>query len=292
MKSLRSILSGIEIPGGLAFPEAPCALKAPSPCSCRGRGYVIRPVGAFTKAELCTCVLKCRRCFGTAQQTSNRIATSCRSPSPRKVVSFINAAAIPSRYANAHMGVFDNATGNCLRVVNRLRGWLSDFDPRKRKGLVISGTVGVGKTYLITALARALAEKGLSVRFVDFFQLLSQIRAAYAENKSDQTILRPLLRADILFVDELGKGRNTDFEAVVLDQLVINRYNENKILVASTNLYLGKKRLDELDKEKQPVFKEIGSLEERVGERIFSRLKETAEFIEIRGKDFRQLDTL
>ncbi|MBI2601645.1 MAG: ATP-binding protein [Deltaproteobacteria bacterium] len=286
--SLRGLLSAE--PG--SFPEAPCALTDLSDC-CRGNGYLFRPVGAFTKAELCPCVLKCRRCFGTAQQTSKGVARSCRTPSPRKVVSLFNNAAIPSRYADAHLGVFENMSGNCLKVVHDVRQWQRHFlSSPKRKGLIISGTVGVGKTYLITALARAVAEKGVSVRFVDFFQLLSQIRACYSENKSDHTILRPLYKADVLFVDELGKGRNTEFEAVVLDQLIMNRYNENKILVASTNLYLGKKRAKAADKEDQPAFNQIGSLEERVGERVFSRLKETTEFLEIQGKDFRQLDKL
>ena len=43
---------------------------------------------------------------------------------------------------------------------------------------------------------------------------------------------------DILFIDELGKGRNTDFELTILDQLVMGRYNQNKMIVASTNCHL------------------------------------------------------
>lgn len=266
------------------FPEIPCALSARNPC-CRGRGYLVRANGPYAKAELCSCVLKCQNCLGLAQKVVNRVVRPCRIPPPRKVVNLYNQAMIPSRYASAHLGIFKNMTGNCPFVVQEIKQWLRYFrTTSERKGLILSGPVGVGKTYLITALAKSLAEQGVSTRFVDFFQLLSHIRAAYSENKSDQDILRPLIAVDVLIIDELGKGRNTDFEAVVLDQIVMNRYNENKILVASTNLSLKETAQD----DDNSSFNYFGSFEARVGKRIYSRLLETTKFIEMQGDDFRK----
>ena len=36
----------------------------------------------------------------------------------------------------------------------------------------------------------------------------------------------------------MGKGRNSDWEMSILDQLVMGRYNQNKVVVASTNYNL------------------------------------------------------
>jgi DNA replication protein DnaC len=178
-------------------------------------------------------------------------------------------------------------TGNCLIALQEVRQWLRHYPGEgERKGLILTGPVGVGKTYMITAIAKALTEKDVSVRFVDFFQLISQIKSAYAESKSERDILGPLLAVEVLIIDELGKGRNTDFEATILDQLVMSRYNENKILVASTNLSI--KPIPKSSEDDPSSFNYLGSLENRVGKRIYSRLIETTKFVEMDGEDFRK----
>lgn len=269
----------------MSFPEMPCSLMLRQAC-CRGRGFLVRPLGPFAHAELCVCVQKCKSCLGKAQRLLNGFVRPCRSPGPRRVVNLFNQAKIPARYASAHFGVFENFTGNCRVAVNDIKLWANEFPTMTdKKGLLITGPVGVGKTYILTALAKFLTEKGVSVRFVDFFQLISQIKAAYADNKSELTVLDPLLSVDVLIIDELGKGRNTDFEATVLDQLVMSRYNENKIIVASTNLSV---KPGAYVTESDTSFNSFGSLESRVGKRIYSRLLETMSFIEMDGEDFRK----
>lgn len=289
-KTLRELLEeGDSSDEAGVFPEMPCVLKERRPC-CRGRGYRVRPLGAYAHAELCVCVQSCASCLGKAQKFFNNSVRPCRMPSPRRVVNLYNNAKIPSRYSGAHTGVFRNMTGNCLHALQSVRKWLHEFPHmQEKKGLILTGPVGVGKTYMLTAMAKALTEKGVSVRFVDFFQLISQIKSAYAENKSEQAILSPLLQVEVLIIDELGKGRNTEFEATVLDQLVMNRYNENKILVASTNLSV--KKSVEMTADSEHAFSDYsGSLEQRVGPRIYSRLLETTLFVEMDGKDFRLQD--
>ena len=270
----------------LSLPEIPCSLLAQLPC-CRGRGYRVEARGPHAYAELCECVKHCKSCMGKGQRLVNGTVRTCRSPGPRRVVNLFNQAKIPARYAGAHLGVFRNMTGNCLIVLQDVRQWLRHFTTTSEKrGLILTGPVGVGKTYMITAIAKALTEKNVSVRFVDFFQLISQIKGAYAESKSEQAILKPLLAVDVLIIDELGKGRNTDFEATVLDQLIMARYNENKVIIASTNLSVKPGAANE--SEDGSSFNYTGSLEHRVGKRIFSRLLETTTFIEMTGDDFRK----
>ena len=49
--------------------------------------------------------------------------------------------------------------------------------------------------------------KGVSVKFVDFFQLLAEIKASFSKKESEELILKPLIEVDVLCIDELGKGR-------------------------------------------------------------------------------------
>src|SRR5690606_37380996 len=111
-------------------------------------------------------------------------------------------------------------------------------------------------------------------------------------------VLGPLLSVDVLIIDELGKGRNSDWELTILDQLVTGRYKQNKTIIASTNYLLRgsdeKRHLFNLDLE-QPGAARGGfspltfeSLESRIGKRIYSRLCEMCLFWEINGKDMRR----
>jgi DNA replication protein DnaC len=275
----------------------PCALRQAGPC-CDGRGYQVTTKGALAQAVICQCVKACPGCFGQARRLDGNDSHSCRIPSPPSVLGLINAAMIPARYAEASLDRFSNYShqGNGRRVMTEMVRWGQNFKPRGDRGVVIEGPVGSGKTYILAALAKDFAERGLSVRFSDFFQLLGELKAGFSEGKADATQLQPLIDVDVLFIDELGKGRNTDFELTVLDQLVCGRYNQGKTIIASTNYKLEAKRKEyniPLDRPGGSGFGEFSpdqfeNLEQRIGRRIFSRLKEMTTFVELQEDDFRR----
>ena len=277
-----------------------CALDYDQPC-CKGKGYQVVSQGAYARGEICSCLKNCPQCLGKLFKKTTGGVIPCTSPNPSRICSLLNEADIPARYAHAELRNFSNRSGNCGRVLHKVTQWVSRYKELDR-GLILSGPIGVGKTFILTALAKNLIQNGVSVKFVDFFQLVGQIRAGYSDQKSDQTFLKPLINVDVLIIDELGKGRNTDFELTVLDQLVMGRYNQNKIIVASTNCYLrespepqrglSQKKLDQLSSSQQPqralAPETAEHLSERVGPRVFSRLTETTYFIEMLGDDYRQ----
>ncbi len=284
------------------FDQTPaCHLKMARPC-CGGKGYQIHvDDGIFAKATTCSCVKECPGCFGSGRKIAGNKAEECRTPNPGTVSNLINSAYIPSRYGEATITGFENFTGNAKNLINEINRWKSRFKPVGGAGRIIEGPVGVGKTYILSALAKEFAEKGLSVRFTDFFQLLAELRAGYSEGKSDVTTLAPLLEVDVLVIDELGKGRNNDFELTILDQLVCGRYNQNKTIIASTNYKLQGRPVAhsyniELDRHLTNSPAEFASdrfenLEQRIGPRIFSRLREMTIFMELSGGDYRRRNT-
>ena len=277
-----------------------CALTAGASCSggCGGSGYLVGRAGPYAHGTVCSCVTTCAVCFGRARMVdSNGVSKPCRTPSPVSVVNRLNDAQIPARFADATLDSYSNFAGNGRDILQRLVRFAKDFRAEDGRGMLISGGVGVGKTYLLSGLARILCAQGVSVKFVDFFQLLGVLRAAYSQDKSDLSILNPLLDVDVLIIDELGKGRNTDWELTILDQLVMGRYNQRKPIVASTNCPItGKKSLQgsyNFDLEQMQRMggfapTQFEHLESIVGMRIYSRLIEMCEFAELTGDDVRR----
>ena len=90
----------------------------------------------------------------------------------------------------------------------------------------------------------------------------------------------PLVETEVLVIDELGKGRSNEWELNILDQLISKRYNASKKTVITTN-YVSSDIARGIGEEKE-------ILEERVGERIASRLYEMCEFMHLEGKDYRK----
>lgn len=282
--------------------EFVCSLAKNLEC-CQGLGYQLEDEGAYVAAKPCRCLKSCKLCYGRARKLDgDGNSVPCSQPSPVRLVGLINEAGIPARYKDARLNLFRNyASGNGKDVQARIGRWCETVGQRgsdaSKKGFILWGDVGVGKTYLLCSVAFKLIEQGISVKFVDFFQLLMELRAAYSENGSDARVLGPLLSVDILIIDELGKGRNTDWELSILDQLVMGRYNRNKLILASTN-YSPAIAADEelshtdLQQNGQPGFTQIDhkSLEGRVGKRIFSRLRETSSYWRLSGDDYRFRD--
>ncbi|RYZ49241.1 MAG: ATP-binding protein [Proteobacteria bacterium] len=295
-RPVRSLKTELFSPTRTSIPQQlGCALQQKRSC-CDGIGYRLKANGSLTQAIVCECVMECQSCFGLNRRMVDGVSKPCHTPAPSRVASLINAACLPARYCTAKLSSFTNFSGNGNEVVQRLSQWTREFDIENPKGLILGGNVGVGKTYLLAAVAKTFANKGISVRFVDFFQLLLELKAGYAQDKNDSRVLNEAIAVDVLFIDELGKGRNSDWELSILDQLVMGRYNQNKVMIASTNYdFKPSDRVQmtngSLDNEKRPGSFELDrfeSLEQRIGARIYSRLIESSDLIELTGEDFRK----
>lgn len=293
----RALLDkGIPVSSATSNAQLSCALQGNTCALCQGKGFIFAAAGEFARASYCQCVKACVACLGRACREGPGGIRSCRTPHVGTVIGLLNAAHIPSRYAAASFANFRRHPGRDPGALARLDDWRRRFKPINGKGLLVTGPVGVGKTYLLAALARELAERGYSVRFTDFFQLLFDLRAGFSEGKSDSMQLGPLNDFDVLIIDEMGKGRNRDYDKMVLDQLISTRYAQMKTLIASTNY-----RLDDLTptvRAQIPIEQDApnsefesdhyGYLEGRVGRRIFSRLREMTAFIRLEGDDNRR----
>jgi DNA replication protein DnaC len=102
------------------------------------------------------------------------------------------------------------------------------------KGLVLSGTVGVGKTHLLAATANHLASRGFKFRFHRFSVWADKIRAVDFST-AEQMILEAS-DVSLLFLDDLGSATITDHVEAKFCRILDHRLEFNKPLFCSTNL--------------------------------------------------------
>lgn len=111
------------------------------------------------------------------------------------------------------------------------------FVPEK-KNLVLYGPVGTGKTHLATALGVIACEKGYRTRFFTAAELVVRLSEAYATGTLEK-LLKSILRADLLIIDEWGYVPVDRQGAQLLFRIISDSY-ERRSLILTTNLEFSK----------------------------------------------------
>ncbi len=278
------------------LPEA--AMPHPDCRVCAGSGLAFRNAGERAVASPCMCIPNCDRCLNSGTVTalvSDVIRTGrCRCQKVHDRARLFTAAEIPGRYTFASLetytqGVLTHAPEN-MRVLTDISAWLGRWkNGQENRGLILHGAVGRGKTHLLVAVVRDLVLRhGVPAKFIEFTRLLGQLKAGYSEGKSDGPILDALVSIPILAIDELGKGRLTDWELAIIDEVISRRYNAQGCTLGSTN-YRPAAATGAAPPNAALVEANPQTLGDRVGDRVLSRLQEMCDFVELSGRDFRTL---
>jgi DNA replication protein DnaC len=278
-------------------------LPVPTCPKCRGERYVIDRSGERCLARACGCGQECTDCGGSGRVYLEKDgytyvkACACRSTSQR--VLLFNQARLPSRCGLTFEGFVptneEQAKAQAAAVTTARR-----YRPEApSKGFLVAGPVGSGKTHLLCATLRHLTlELGVSARYVEISFLFSEIRKGFGDNRSGLDAILPLVDADVLALDELGKGRGSPFEMDTLDELIARRYNANRTTLFATNFMLEAEPSQgggfvaiNAGTASRPASSEL-LLRDRVGERIYSRLHEMCHLIQFpqATEDWRRRD--
>jgi DNA replication protein len=221
----------------------------------------------------------CRICFGTGMEiVEGKGAKPCVCRTRTTQSGLLDRARLPRRYERCHWNNY--VPGNSTqRAALELSMQLAMDFPNTDEGLLLSGPVGVGKTHLAVSILKGLAERGFTCLFYEFGSLLKEIQDSYNPNtkSSELSILRPVLVADVLVLDELGASKPTDWVRDTMAHVINTRYNDRKLTVFTTNYH--DERLNDRDE----------TLEDRIGPRLRSRLHEMCRMVKITGDDYRRI---
>lgn len=108
----------------------------------------------------------------------------------------------PFNQANIDLGIYDSNRGLQRETVRKLAtcSWIDDIDPYN---LIVTGASGTGKTWLLLVIGKAACEKGLSVRYIRFSDLMEEMDDA-KEHKQLASYRDRLNRNKLLIIDDFG----------------------------------------------------------------------------------------
>lgn len=187
-------------------------------------------------------------------------------------------AGIPKRYQGCDFDSFVIYPNERLTsAVTRARAFAEAF-PVVDRGLFFVGPPGIGKSHLAVAvLKHVITSCGAHGLFYEVRSLLRLIRSTYnpVMRTAETDILRPVIEAELLVLDDLGSEKPSEWVDETLNLIVNSRYSDRRLTIFTSNY-------EEKEDQGDP-----DSLFARVGFRMHSRLYEMCEFLEFDGADYR-----
>jgi DNA replication protein DnaC len=238
----------------------------------------------------------CPVCSGSGWKSagSDRRVVRCDCRTKVRAESLLAAARIPKRYEHCELSNFeyDGPHANLMPARMAACKFVEGY-PLDNTGLLLIGSIGVGKTHLSVGIIKELLlSKGIPCLFYDYRELLKQIQNSYNDSVkvTELDVLRPVFETEVLVLDELGAVKPTEWVWDTVSLILNTRYNNNRTTIITTNYPDDPARDSNGNSEFARAQRAARgeTLGDRIGERMRSRLHEMCRIIKMEGADFRQ----
>lgn len=192
---------------------------------------------------------------------------------------------IPPKFAKAELSNYVPDTDSQRDALRQAQKFVEAF-PAAQKGIVFYGPPGVGKTHLAIGLLKTvIRDKGGRGFFFQTTELLRLVRETYnrSVDETEMEVLRPVLDADVLVLDDLGVEKTSEWVQETLGLVINTRYNARRATIVTSNL------ADVVDQKHQDF---INSFMLQLGARSRSRLLEMCEWVPVQGTDIRDIERI
>lgn len=220
-------------------------LKEDKMCDCR-RGWLIPVYDEDRKTDIGYYYYPdcCNICANEARQRHKLQDT---------LTAALKAAQLGTKFDNCTLATVDP------KVIEYMKG-----------GVYFYGKAGRGKTYNIVAQFKDDISKGKNAAFTNVTRLLTRIKASFKPNPEEyeSDIIDYYSNVKVLYLDDLGVDKVTDFVASTLCAIIDSRYQNELKTIITSNIS---------DEE----------LSDYVGDRITSRILGMCVVVELCGVDRR-----
>ncbi len=145
------------------------------------------------------------------------------------------------------------------------------------RGLLVVGSTGTGKTHLVVSILKAAVRAGHSALFTSVLEAVQVVKETYRKDSdmSEREAVKMFSEPDILALDEVGVQFGSEFEMVIMTQIIDQRYRVGKSTLLISNL---------------PIVGKSGEkdLTTILGKRVMSRIREDNDLVVMQWGDHRE----
>ncbi|MBB5324526.1 primosomal protein DnaI [Anoxybacillus tepidamans] len=213
----------------------------------------------------------------------DRCPTKMKHDERKRQEALIQSLFVPREILQASLSDVDLIDEGRMKAIELAEQFVSSYEPgKKMKGLYLYGSFGVGKTYIIGAIANALAKKNISSLIVYVPEFFRELKSSL----HDQTInekLEYVKKVPVLMLDDIGaESMSSWVRDDLLGPILQYRMLENLPTFFTSNF-------DLQQLAHHLTYSQRGEEEQMKAARIMERIRYLAQPVEIKGRN-RRLD--
>ena len=204
---------------------------------------------------------ECDKCRDLTFIIKDNIATPCECRALKEAKVILENSGISEEFRKKTFNNFDysfdlqtvDAFYKASEYVKKFREIKSD----RKNSIIFMGQVGSGKTHLSMAIANKLMDKNISVIYMPFRDIITQIKQNVMNEEYYTKSMNKYKKAKVLLIDDLFKGNVTKSDINIMFEIINYRYFNNLPMIISS----------------EKGFNELIEIDEAVGSRIIEMSK-------------------
>lgn len=206
----------------------------------------------------------CQEClnrgyFASLDGEGRRVSIECRCMQKRRSIARAQKSGLGSMLERYTLDLWQTPEEWQKKAKEKAEEFVSDPGGH---WFFMAGSVGTGKSHLCAAICKAFLERGLSVRYLLWRDVVVRAKAVVNDEAAYEQIIQPFKDIQVLYIDDLfktGKGKEpTEGDTNFAFQLLNHRYNDPKKITILSSEWTAENLL---------------SIDEAVGSRIYERSK-------------------
>jgi len=210
----------------------------------------------------------CPTCRDTGHYRWSGVEVECNCRQQRQLVKHYSKSGIGVRYQRLDWSDFSGDPEALAQVSDYILRY--DEMLREGMGLLLSGPLGTGKTFLSTMVLKELIKRGYNCWATTFANTIEAFTATWGNQEEKQWFAKKFMYSQVLLLDDLGRDLRTgnNLPQSTFDSILRTRVQEGRTTLLTTNM-------------------SMRELESGYGSAVLSLLKEVSLRIEFTGDDFR-----
>lgn len=199
----------------------------------------------------------------------------------RQIEGLINTIHMPLNIKKSTFSDFERGDASRDSAIIHAYNFVENFETGKfSKGIYLHGAFGVGKSFILGAIANQLAVKGVQSAIVHWSDFLRELKGSFGDNSSNKKI-EALREVPVLLIDDIGAESNSAWSRDdVLGTILQYRMNQGLSTCFSSNF-----SIEEL--EQHFAMTQNGSSELIKSKRIMERIKYISVEVAVSGTNRR-----
>ena len=200
----------------------------------------------------------------------------------KKHQALIKSMFIPRDILNAKLENIDLKEDSRIRVVNMVLSFSEEYEAGKQvKGMYLYGSFGVGKTYILGAIANEIAKKKIPSMLVYVPEFMRELKGSLHANSLEDKI-DAVKKVKVLMLDDIGaEAMSSWIRDDILGSILQYRMLENLPTFFTSNFSMK-------DLQSHLSVTQRGEEEPVKSARIMERIKNLADPYELKGRNWRE----